>query len=73
MARFDWEDSLSVKNALTPEELDIQETARAYCQERLLPRVLGKLCLASLQNQAPGSDLFRIQMRTAAKTTTPTS
>ncbi|CAH0058463.1 unnamed protein product [Clonostachys solani] len=40
MARFNWEDSLSVKNALTPEELDIQETARAYCQERLLPRVL---------------------------------
>lgn len=42
-ARFNWEDSLSVKNLLTSEELDIQETARAYCQERLLPRILGNL------------------------------
>ncbi|KAK2474679.1 hypothetical protein H9L39_14639 [Fusarium oxysporum f. sp. albedinis] len=42
LARFDWEDPVSSKNLLTSEELDIQETARAYCQERLLPRVLGK-------------------------------
>lgn len=42
LARFDWEDPVSAKSLLTSEELDIQETARAYCQERLLPRVLGK-------------------------------
>ncbi|KAL9562576.1 hypothetical protein ACKAV7_013140 [Fusarium commune] len=42
LARFDWEDPVSSKSLLTSEELDIQETARAYCQERLLPRVLGK-------------------------------
>ncbi|KAM0231201.1 hypothetical protein ACHAP5_011141 [Fusarium lateritium] len=40
LARFDWEDPISAKSLLTSEELDIQETARAYCQERLLPRVL---------------------------------
>ncbi|KAG5751668.1 hypothetical protein H9Q69_008661 [Fusarium xylarioides] len=40
LARFDWEDPVSSKSLLTSEELDIQETARAYCQERLLPRVL---------------------------------
>ncbi|KAM5360176.1 hypothetical protein ACJZ2D_013937 [Fusarium nematophilum] len=37
---FNWEDPLSSKTLLTSDELDIQETARAYCQERLLPRVL---------------------------------
>ncbi|KAF4417055.1 glutaryl- dehydrogenase [Fusarium acutatum] len=42
LARFDWEDPVSSKSLLTSEELVIQETARAYCQERLLPRVLGK-------------------------------
>ncbi|EXL99349.1 acyl-CoA dehydrogenase/oxidase [Fusarium oxysporum II5] len=42
LARFDWDDPVSSKSLLTSEELDIQETARAYCQERLLPRVLGK-------------------------------
>jgi glutaryl-CoA dehydrogenase len=42
LARFDWEDPVSTKSLLTSEELDIQETARSYCQERLLPRVLGK-------------------------------
>ncbi|KAF5678576.1 glutaryl dehydrogenase [Fusarium denticulatum] len=38
LARFDWEDPISTQSLLTSEELDIQETARAYCQERLLPR-----------------------------------
>ncbi|KAH7095428.1 glutaryl-CoA dehydrogenase [Paraphoma chrysanthemicola] len=37
---FDWEDPLSSKAMFTEQEIDIQETARAYCQERLLPRVL---------------------------------
>jgi glutaryl-CoA dehydrogenase len=39
---FDWEDPLDYKSLLTEEELAIQETAEAYCQERMLPRVLGK-------------------------------
>ncbi|KAH9206055.1 glutaryl-CoA dehydrogenase [Leptodontidium sp. 2 PMI_412] len=37
---FDWEDPLASKILFTNDELDIQATARAYCQDRLLPRVL---------------------------------
>jgi glutaryl-CoA dehydrogenase len=40
---FDWQDPLSSSNLLTEEELAIQETARSYCQERLLPRILGRI------------------------------
>jgi len=40
---FDWEDPLSAYNLYTEEELSIRETAESYCQERILPRVLGKL------------------------------
>lgn len=39
---FDWEDPLNNKDLLTEDELAISETARAYCQEKLLPRVLRK-------------------------------
>lgn len=38
---FDWEDPLDSASLFTTEELAIQETARSYCQEYLLPRVLG--------------------------------
>lgn len=37
---LNWEDPLDSASLFTPEELAIQETARSYCQERLLPRVL---------------------------------
>ena len=40
-AVFDWQDPLSSNTLFTEEELAIQETAKSYCQERLLPRVLG--------------------------------
>jgi len=39
---FNWEDPLDSQSLLTEEEIAIQETAEAYCQERMLPRVLGK-------------------------------
>jgi glutaryl-CoA dehydrogenase len=39
---FDWEDPLNSKSLYTEEELAISETAEAYCQERMLPRVLRK-------------------------------
>ncbi|MCJ1371303.1 hypothetical protein MMC20_002518 [Loxospora ochrophaea] len=39
-AVFDWEDPLGSANLFTEEELAIQETAKSYCQERMLPRVL---------------------------------
>jgi glutaryl-CoA dehydrogenase len=48
---FNWEDPLAAAELYTEEELAIQETARQYCQERLLPRVLG------IQSQ---QDLFRL-------------
>jgi glutaryl-CoA dehydrogenase len=38
---FNWEDPLVASELYTEEELAIQDTARQYCQERLLPRVLG--------------------------------
>lgn len=38
---FNWEDPLAAAELYTEEELAIQDTARQYCQERLLPRVLG--------------------------------
>lgn len=39
---FDWTDPLNAKSLFTEEEAAISETAEAYCQERMLPRVLGK-------------------------------
>lgn len=37
---YQWNDPLNLQSLLTDEEKLIQETARAYCQEKLLPRVL---------------------------------
>ncbi|WP_296577151.1 acyl-CoA dehydrogenase [Phreatobacter sp.] len=36
---FKWEDPLNLDALLTEEERMVQETARTYCQEKLLPRV----------------------------------
>lgn len=38
---FDWKDPLNASNLFTEEEIAIAETAESYCQERMLPRVLG--------------------------------
>jgi glutaryl-CoA dehydrogenase len=38
-AHFDWADPLLLEEALTEEERLIRDSARAYCQDRLLPRV----------------------------------
>ena len=40
-AVFNWEDPLAAAELFTEEELAIQDTARQYCQEKLMPRVLG--------------------------------
>lgn len=37
---FNWQDPLNAASLFTEEELAISETAEAYCQERMLPRVL---------------------------------
>ncbi|KAM5545053.1 hypothetical protein V8D89_001164 [Ganoderma adspersum] len=38
--KFDWEDQLNLESLLTEEEIAVRDTARAFCQENLLPRVL---------------------------------
>jgi glutaryl-CoA dehydrogenase len=38
--RFDWRDPLLLEHQLTDEERMVRDTARAYCQEKLAPRVL---------------------------------
>jgi glutaryl-CoA dehydrogenase len=38
--KFDWEDPLNLESLLTEEEKAIRDTAYAYCQENLMPRVL---------------------------------
>jgi glutaryl-CoA dehydrogenase len=37
---FDWADPLLLDEALTEEERMVRDSARAYCQEKLMPRVL---------------------------------
>ncbi|KAI0795637.1 acyl-CoA dehydrogenase/oxidase [Abortiporus biennis] len=37
---FNWEDPINLESQLTDEEIAIRDTARAFCQETLLPRVL---------------------------------
>ena len=39
-ARFNWRDPLLLDQQLTEDERMVRETARAYCQEKLAPRVL---------------------------------
>jgi glutaryl-CoA dehydrogenase len=39
-ARFDWADPFLLDQQLTDEERMVRESARAYCQDRLAPRVL---------------------------------
>jgi glutaryl-CoA dehydrogenase len=46
-AAFDWRDPLGASNMFTEEELAIAETAESYCQERMLPRVLGTYLYSS--------------------------
>jgi glutaryl-CoA dehydrogenase len=38
--RFDWEDPLLIEDQLSEEERMLRDAARAYCQERLMPRIL---------------------------------
>src|SRR5580692_9841187 len=38
--RFDWTDPLLLDDALSEEERMVRDSARDYCQEKLLPRVI---------------------------------
>jgi glutaryl-CoA dehydrogenase len=37
---FSWEDPLLLETQLSPEEKLVRDTARSYCQEKLLPRIV---------------------------------
>ena len=39
-AEFTWEDPLLLEDQLTEEERMVRDTARAYAQDKLMPRVL---------------------------------
>jgi len=39
-ARFQWEDPLLLEDQLTEDERLVRDSARAYCQDKLMPRVL---------------------------------
>ncbi|HHL43140.1 MAG TPA: acyl-CoA dehydrogenase [Hellea balneolensis] len=39
-AAFNWEDPLNLNDNLSEEEIMVMDSARAYCQDKLMPRVL---------------------------------
>ncbi|HEX3536323.1 MAG TPA: acyl-CoA dehydrogenase, partial [Stellaceae bacterium] len=39
-AKFDWADPLLFEDMLSEDERLVRDSARAYCQEKLFPRVL---------------------------------
>ncbi|KAI9348667.1 mitochondrial glutaryl-CoA dehydrogenase [Obelidium mucronatum] len=39
-AAFDWTDALNLESQLTEEEVIVRDSARQYCQNKLLPRVI---------------------------------
>lgn len=66
---FDWKDPLGAnKNLFTEEEMAIAETAEQYCQERMLPRVLGVRAFVSRQSRSCTNEY--IQRPTGKKSTT---
>ncbi|KAI8610848.1 acyl-CoA dehydrogenase [Chytriomyces sp. MP71] len=40
LAAFDWSDALNLNDSLTEEEIIVRDSARSYCQSKLLPRVI---------------------------------
>lgn len=60
---FNWEDPLGSQNLLSEEELAIAETAESYCQERMLPRVLGRYACRIMVLMS-ANYIFYHQMRT---------
>ena len=39
-ANFNWEDPFIMEDQLTEEERMIRDTAKAYCQDKLMPRII---------------------------------
>src|SRR3990167_7649076 len=40
IAEFNWEDPLDLESGLTQDERMIRDSARAFCQDKLAPRIL---------------------------------
>ena len=38
--QFNWEDPLILEDLLTEEEKIVRDSAKSYCQEKLMPRIL---------------------------------
>jgi glutaryl-CoA dehydrogenase len=53
-ARFSWTDPLHLEQQLTHEERMVRDTARAYCKEKLAPRVLDMF-----RHEKPDPSIFR--------------
>ncbi|MCL1960837.1 MAG: acyl-CoA dehydrogenase family protein, partial [Desulfovibrionaceae bacterium] len=51
---FNWEDPFLLAAQLTEDERQVQEAARAYCQEKLLPRVQ-----MAFRNESTDPAIFR--------------
>src|ERR1700712_4470219 len=69
-AVFDWKDPLGASNLYTEEELAIAETAESYCQERMLPRVLGVRTLSRPHYFDQTFTDYSMQRHTGMKSTT---
>jgi glutaryl-CoA dehydrogenase len=53
-AKFSWEDPFLLSTQLSEEETMVMDAARAYCQERLAPRVL-----QAFRNESTDASIFR--------------
>src|SRR3546814_16790723 len=51
-ARFVWEDPLLLEEQLSEEERIVREAARAYCQDKLMPRLLAAIRPATTKEEA---------------------
>ena len=53
-SRFDWSDPFLLEQQLTNEERMVRDTARAYCRDKLAPRVL-----ESFRHERTDAAIFR--------------
>ena len=53
-SRFHWDDPLLIEDQLSAEERLIRDSARAYCEGRLMPRVK-----AAFRHESTDPEIFR--------------
>ena len=54
LSSFNWEDPFRLENQLTEDERMVRDSARAYCDEKLMPRVL-----TAFENEETDPEIFR--------------